>query len=258
MLQLFNFASLPSLPMNSGQIIQPDIFLFGLRIQEPMTVLTDILIALVCFYAYRNLSKTDNRSTNLMRYYFLALGWSTIFGGLVGHAFVYAVGPVWKLIGWYLAMFSVLILEFAVLEQAQPLLKPQITRFITKLNFVVWAGAMIMATYQMNFAFVEIQTAYGIMGVFMPLSLYTYMSTKHRGSKYMLYSVLTLMTTIIVFRAPIVLHTYFNHRDLAHIVICLAVLFMFKGTALYHEKEIKRLAQPLLSSLENDGEQVQQ
>lgn len=192
-----------------------------------------------------------------MRYYFLVLGFSTICGGIIGHAFVYALGPAWKLVGWYLAMFSVLILEFAALEQAKTLLKPRVIKFFTIVNFAVWAGAMIMATYELNFAFVEIQTAYGIMAVFMPLSLYTYRSTKHRGSKYMLYAVLTLMSTIIVFRAPIVLHTYFNHRDLAHIVICLAVLFMLKGAILYHEEAIKKLTQPFAASLKNEADQVQ-
>ncbi len=93
----------------------------------------------------------------------------------------------------------------------------------------------ILTLYTVNFRYVEIHSAFGIVLVFLPLHIYNYKRTGNMGSRFMIYSVLVLISTLFVFRIPIVIHTYFNHMDLAHIIMCVAILLMLKGTALQNQ-----------------------
>jgi len=218
------------------QIVQPDIVLYGLRIQEPVIVLTNFMVSIVCFYAYNSLGKSNDRATQLMRSYFLVFGISTIVGGLLGHAFIYALGFSWKLAGWFLAMFSIFILEFAALEHAKPYLSTKTIRAISAIHYMEMAIAIVLTSYFLDFNFVQIHTVYGVMLVFLPLHIMIYRKTKALASKYMIYAVLVLSSTLIVYTVPIVIHTYFNHGDLAHVIISVSILLMLKGTALYLDK----------------------
>ncbi|MFT7614195.1 MAG: hypothetical protein ACI9J3_003177, partial [Parvicellaceae bacterium] len=93
----------------------PPIDLFGLRIEEPITMATDFLVGIVCFYALfrlmqkkkKNQVKGDPTVFQFLKYFFLLMGISTILGGLLGHGFNYALNIYWKLPYWGVSMFSV-------------------------------------------------------------------------------------------------------------------------------------------------------
>ncbi len=68
---------------------QPSIEILGIRIDEPVTTFTDLIVSVVCLYAFYHLHKIPIKSKvhwNL-KYYFLSMGIATIFGGLIGHGF---------------------------------------------------------------------------------------------------------------------------------------------------------------------------
>src|SRR5688572_803532 len=117
---------------------QPDIVLWGIRIQEPVTTLTDLLVSAVCYYSFYRLQQSGKRDAvfSLFNYYFLTMGLATTFGGLIGHAFLYYFGFKWKLSGWFISMLSVSLLERATIMHARPLLKPRIGNFLSLLNIV--------------------------------------------------------------------------------------------------------------------------
>ena len=124
------------------------IYLGGIRIDEPIVTITDLVISVLSFYYYYKLSvmppsplpstlsptlssplkesglksidkpsdspfkvdgkvgdKVDGRglgdSSHLtffyFKYYFLVMGIATTFGGIIGHAFLYAFTFAWKL-----------------------------------------------------------------------------------------------------------------------------------------------------------------
>ncbi|RLD21281.1 MAG: hypothetical protein DRI69_04475 [Bacteroidetes bacterium] len=218
-----------------AKIIQPDIILFGLRIQEPMVVLTDIILGLVCFYAYRKLPNSGSRANRFMNHYFLLFGLSVIAGGIVGHGFMYALDFSWKLAGWIPAIFSVALLEFAALEYARPGLSDKTVKVIGAMIMTAMLVVTGLTMYFINFKFVEVHSAFGIVLVFLPLHIYNLKRSGNEGSRNMIYAVLVLISTLFVFRIPIVIHTYFNHIDLVHIIMCVAVLLMLKGAALLNE-----------------------
>ena len=88
---------------------QTTVELFEVRLFEPVTVLTDLLVSGVCFYAFHKLGKTPKSSEpdvvcTLFRYYFLAMGIATLYEGIIGHGFLYLFGFKWKLPGWIISM----------------------------------------------------------------------------------------------------------------------------------------------------------
>ena len=89
---------------------QPTIELFGLPIMEPMVTFTDLWITIVCLFAFLSLRKKAFPGVihRYMRYYFLIMALATFLGGVLGHAFQYAVGIEWKLPGWLISMIAVM------------------------------------------------------------------------------------------------------------------------------------------------------
>jgi hypothetical protein len=153
----------------------------------------------------------------------------------VGHGFIYALDFSWKLAGWLPAILSVLLLELAALEYARPFLNLTLIKALYGINIAVALAVTVFTIYHVDFKFVELHSAYGMLLMFLPLHVLIYKRSRHPGSRYMMYSVLILISTLLVFRIPIVLHTYFNHLDLAHMIICVTVLLMWRGTVLYGE-----------------------
>lgn len=213
------------------ELLQPDIYIFGIRIQEPVTTATDVLVALACFYAYwrlRNI-KTAGNALYFLKLYFIVLGIAMLFGGLIGHGFLYLLSPEWKIPGWFISMFSVMLIERSSIEYSQRVLPPQLASFFLKANIVELILLMIVAAYTLNFLFVQIHLAYGVLAVIFPFHLYTYLKTKDKGSLYMLYGVGVLAIAAVIFNYPIVLSKWFNHHDFAHVLMIITTIFFMHG-----------------------------
>jgi len=115
----------------------PRVVWYGVTILEPFTVLTNLIIAAACFYAYRNLKKkklTETRTQLFMSYYFLLIGIATIIGGVVGHAFLYATGLYGKIPGWYIGMAGVALFERAAIAHGSPYLNKTVWQCFSLLN----------------------------------------------------------------------------------------------------------------------------
>jgi uncharacterized membrane protein len=71
-------------------LIQPSIEIWNLQVDEPITTLTDLLLATVSFYAFVRIGRHGERSRIqwYFRYYFLTLGLGAMTGGLLGHSFI--------------------------------------------------------------------------------------------------------------------------------------------------------------------------
>ena len=71
----------------------------GIKILEPVTTITDLLVTVVCFYAFFHLRTHSHKQTKhvkFYRYFFLFMGLATLLGGIIGHAFLYLFTFAWK------------------------------------------------------------------------------------------------------------------------------------------------------------------
>lgn len=209
--------------MDVSAIKQPEIEWLGIRIQEPVTCITDVLIGLVCFYAWYRLRKANGKQAKfkLLEYYFISMGVATMAGGLIGHGFLYLFNDYWKLLGWYTSMLSVGLIERSSIKHAIHLIKPKTGKFFLILNWIELAAMMALTAYTLHFKFVEFHSLYGFLVVVFGFHFYVWRKTGDRGSKMILWSIAVLAGAVYIFNAPVILHEFFNHRDFAHILMAI-------------------------------------
>ncbi len=215
----------------------------GITLHEPVTVITDLLVTAVCWYAFWQLKgQKPGRLNNLFRAYFFTMGLATAYGGIIGHGFIVQLGFVWKVPGWVISMFSVALLERAAIFHAQPLMQPKIGRFFAVLNLVELFSLITVALITLNFFFVEAHAAYGLLVVVASFELYIYRQTKAEGSRLMLIAVAIAALAALVHLSELSLHRWFNHLDLSHIIMAISSWFFYRSAR-------RILQQPITSKL---------
>lgn len=216
--------------------LQPSISLFGIRIDEPINTLTDLVVSVVCFYAFYQLTKRKLSAKTFVyfRMYFLLLGLATLFGGLVGHGFLYLFTFAWKLPGWIISMLSVAFIERSAIEYARPLIDTYIGKFFLILNILELLTVMTITTYTLNFEWVELHSGYGLLAVVLPFHGYVYLKTRDRGSLIILGAVMIASIAALIFMNQISLHAWFNYIDISHVLVASAAFVFYRGALHLH------------------------
>ena len=223
-------------------VIQPDIYLWGLRIAEPVTSLTAIMIAVVCCYAWIRVRKitVKNDVLRLIQAFFLLMALATFFGGIIGHAFLYLLGFAWKVPGWVLSMVSIAALERAAILHARPLMPPFWGRFFSVLNVFELALFLYLALSTLNFHFVEIHAGYGLLIVIGLFEGFVYKKVKDAGSRYVLLALPLAVLAAAVHLARFSFSVWFTFFDIGHVLMCICALMIMRGAekmTMYNSRE---------------------
>lgn len=216
----------------SVEILQPDIYILGLRIAEPITTLTDVMISLASFYGYYRLRKSgrQDNSIRFLKLYFILMGIATALAGIIGHGFLYYFGMAWKVPGWFFSMVAIMFIERSSIEHAKTLIGKKTGKFFLMANLWELGIMMTITALTLNFLFVEIHSAYGVLGTVFAFHLFVYRKTKDIGSRYMLWGVAILTVATFIFNYPIIINKWFNHSDFAHTLMTITtILFMYGG-----------------------------
>ncbi len=213
------------------KIVQPGIEIFGILLMEPVTVITNLMISVMCFYAYWKMSKDQVIGATLvyLKNYFLFMGMATTWGGFIGHGFLYALDPRWKLVGWIISMIAVGLIERSSISYANRLVSPALGKFFLIANVVELVILMSLVIYSVHFKYVEIHSAYGFIVVVCGFHLFVFLKTKDLGSLQMMWATISLLIAVYIFNKPVILHTFFNHRDLAHLFMLLGSWFQYRS-----------------------------
>ncbi len=233
-------------------------YLGNLRIDEPVTVLTDLIVSAVCFWSFIKLTRfpIKNKVHLYLKYYFLSMSIATFIGGIVGHGFLYAIkaewhlssgfanvvkGIVgakrmniaanpWKLPGWLTSMFSVMLVERASIEYARKIIKPGIGTFFAWFNIFELLFFITITFSTLNFFFVEVHTFYGFMIIVLSFNLIIFYKTRSKGSKAFLLAVGFAALAALVFMNQWSLHKWFNYFDLSHTFMALSAYMFYRGS----------------------------
>jgi len=219
--------------------LQPSIYILGIRIDEPVTAFTDLIVSAVCLYAFIKLTLRKGHTKTLLyfRFYFLFMSIATLFGGVIGHAFLYTLSFSWKLPGWVISMFSVALIERSAIEYARPHIDKRVGMFFLVFNIIELVTILSITMSTLNFKWVEFHSGYGLLAIVLPFHAYTYYKTKDRGSLTMIVAVLIASCAAIIFMNKISFHTWFNYLDASHILMSVAAFVFYKG-ALRLQKNI--------------------
>lgn len=210
---------------------QPSIEIFGLIIHEPVTALTDVLVAIICFVAYLKLNRLSPRGQvhNLFKYYFLSMAAATFLGGVVGHALLHYVPFYMKVPGWVVSMLSVALLERAVIQYSRKWTEPKIGAFFSKLNIAELLIFLVLSLVTLNFQFVLVHAAYGMAIVVLGFASFVYYKERSLGSRQIITAVLISAIGAAFFVFQIGISKWFNHVDISHVFMMIASVYYYFG-----------------------------
>lgn len=215
------------------------IYLFGIRIDEPVVTLTDLLVSVLCFiFAYK--IHNNNKSEKVFTYfklYFLIMGIATAFGGLIGHAFLYNFNFYWKLPGWITSMFSIMFVERAAIEHTRIKLSKKIVQLLGLLNIIEFLIFLTLTIVTLNFFFVEFHSGYGLMFVVLSLESFLFIKTRNKASKYILIGVAFAACAALIFMNKVSPHQWFNYLSTSHIFMAIAAYFFYLGASRINMKD---------------------
>jgi len=214
--------------------LQPSVEMLHVRIDEPITTLTDLLLATICFYAFFRVRKLHytGRIKWYFKYYFLTLGLGAASGGFFGHAFLYRLTDGWKMVSWILTLGSVALIAHALIEIAGPMFRPWFPKLLSRFNILIFALALFYTLWTMAFSPVKYYTIYGMLVVVGSFSYFLYRKTGSRGMLILLGAVGVGFLSAIVFSFEWGLSPWFNHKDISHVILSISAFGFYKGAAL--------------------------
>ena len=213
------------------KFIQPSIEVLNLRIDEPVTTLTDVLLAVICFYAFIRIGRLESavRGRKYFRLYFLVLGTGALTGGLLGHAFQYRLTDEWKLISWILTPVSVSLIIQALLEVARPWLTGKTAAWISRINILILFPVLGLTIRYVSFLPVKYYAAFGLIVMAGSLNYFIFQKSRERGVLFLVGGIGIGFLSMVIFSLEWGFSAWFNHRDISHMILCLSVFYMYKG-----------------------------
>ncbi|KPK79716.1 MAG: hypothetical protein AMS27_17765 [Bacteroides sp. SM23_62_1] len=210
---------------------EPSIYIFDIRLDEPVTTLTDLLVAGVSLYALFQLLKrpAQNKIHHYLRFFFLGMALSTALGGLIGHGFFYLFSPPWQLPGWMASMIAIAFLEQASIDQSSGLLRPGLSKFLTWLIIIELTAFTVLTVMTIDFIFVVIHTAFGLLIIVAPLQLFLRIHNNNPGSTWFLAAISITAISTPFFINQWIIHQWFNHFCICHTLIAISMWFFYKG-----------------------------
>jgi hypothetical protein len=204
---------------------QPDIYLAGIRISEPVVTLTGLMIGAISFYAFlqvRHLASTSSAHFYFAAF-FLFMSISSVVGPLFGHAFQYLVGIKGKKVSWILIVISQAALAQAVLEHTEALLTPSAKWTLTLINWLLAPLALAIAFRKSSFLWVGLQGAVCMLLVVLPFEWLLFSMDGNRSSELLVYAVPLVALSAI---APVLKWSpsvWFTFWDVSHVFVIIAL-----------------------------------
>ena len=201
----------------------------GITINEPLGSAMDLLVTIVCLWAFFRLrkEKRNDLAFKYFNFFFLTMAIATFFGGILGHAFIHEINFAWKLPGWLTSMFSISLLERASIKHAKKYLHPSVARFYEIANIVELLIAMIITFSTLDFFWVEMHSGFGLLAVILPIQFFTYIKTKNKGSFLFLMGVGAAIISALFFMNEISYNKLVNYLVFSH-------FFMAVGSYIFY------------------------
>lgn len=208
--------------MNQVEIIH--FTLFGLKLQEPMALITNWMIAGFCFFAFFRLMENNQQEVNWWRRFFLILGISTFLGGL-GHLFFYYFDKLGKFPNWITGISAGYFAGNAMLIRLRSQSAKKILQVVLIIKMLAF---MVLAIALKNFVFVAVDAIVtylffcGVIGLILYFRGFTEM-------RFMVYGVLVCLPSAFIFLLKINPHKWLNKDDLSHLLMLGCTMCFYMG-----------------------------
>ena len=205
----------------------PTIEIFGLLVTEPMTWITNWIVAAVCLFFGHKLfyDKQADLSQKFWSLFFLFIGMASVTGG-TAHGFINYVGHKFHHAAWILSGISIFCAQLAVLPLIEnPKFKSGIRIFIYVQLMAMSASVLIFQ----HFSSVLVDSIVGLIGVVIPVAAFHYKRTGSKRSIWIIIGVLTNLLPAIIHLLKISVNEWFNFNDISHVVMIGCFYVMYKA-----------------------------
>ena len=218
--------------MEADSILNPIQFIGSVEWREPVTTLTDFLVALVCwtaFYFFQRQKSSSHVSYPWFRGYFLVFAIGMTSAAWLGHGFQAYVSPKTKMIGWICGATGIGFLQMGSLRAIEELIKPSLRKVLPYVFFFEWLVAVSLMIGLFDFRVTQVNSAFGLVGLVLPMHIYRYLKTKKAGSKWIIGALAYSLIPGIVYSNQISISRWFNYHDISHVLMAVFMTLMFMG-----------------------------
>jgi hypothetical protein len=203
-----------------------EISFLSYRLLEPGTFFSDLLMAFACYYFYTSIKKNAfNKYHNQISLFFLFMGFSS-FTGAFAHMLVLYTGKSLHYVSWILTGISVFFIEYGISSHiANERTRNRFLIFIKIKLLFFFIGASIL----MDFLFVKINTAIGLLGIVSPILLYHLIKLEKKCYIYSLLGIFLALIPAIFHQIKFEFVGIFNMNDLSHFFLILCLFLVFFG-----------------------------
>lgn len=206
--------------------------LFGAQIFEPVTILTNAAIAIVCVYSFFQLNKTKTNIAFQWSMFFVLIGLSSIVGSL-GHGVHYQLGnSFFKCVEFFMNAISLIAIYYCyqAAHTNYSIQKTKQTKLLRNI-VIVWITLLLLITiWFSNFILIKIHA-----GIVLSYSFVVHLITYKRkiaGSGWIAFGIGVSFISILTHSLKVKLSDWFNHKDISHLIMAVSLLLIFKGVQL--------------------------
>ncbi len=207
-------------------MIDTTIHIGNIFIHEPVTVLTDFIIAMIAFTFFKNLIANSEALKN-WRLFFLFISLSSFIGGCSHAFFEMHTGVLYKTIWITMQLMNGAALFFAQQAMLLSVLRDSVNYNAWKLSFKIQLFLYFVTLIAVQQYYVTIiENAIG----FIPIMIIHLLEKKKIDNCIMIsMGILISFITAIVHTTKYSLSAYFNYNDIAHVFIMISLTVMFLG-----------------------------
>jgi hypothetical protein len=205
------------------------IILFGFKLFEPVTILTNTIITAYGLFAYLRTLTFHHKASRYWGMFFLLMGISTLLASIT-HGVHEQLGDTFLRVSWFLSNSVSLVCIYFFYRATftySNLKNGTATQFIN-IVALVWVFSLLVVTFFLN-DFLLIKIHAGIVLVYSLFVHYTTFRHKRAGSGYIVAGIVISFLSIIVHSIKFSFGEWFNYKDISHVIVLISLVFLYKG-----------------------------
>ena len=215
-------------------ILNPSLFIGNIEWREPMTTLTDMVMALVALWAFYQFHKKipkGNASHPFFRNYFIFMGVGMTCAAWIGHGAQAYLSFDYKAIGWTITSIGFFNLQMGALRVLKSRINP-VWFWIFNWTFVVqlvvyWI--LLSNSETRTFEIAQASTGLSVMGWVLPLSLYSVAKKINPKSMGIVLAISFAIAPAVVYNQQISIHKWMNYHDISHLLSAIYVYLLYRA-----------------------------
>ncbi|MFT5156281.1 MAG: hypothetical protein ACI9NN_000314 [Bacteroidia bacterium] len=218
-------------------ILNPTVFLGDFEWREPVTTLTDFLVALVCWFAVYSFVKAPKNQRvrpyhTIFIFYFLSFAIGMTSAAWFGHGLQAYVSPRFKIIGWCFGATGLMLLQQGSFYLVEGCVQRAWMRSAIRAAFVVqWFTFLVLAIHPSTSQFMvaQINSTLAIIGTILPMHLINYRTNNDARSRLVLGAIAFSLIPGVVYSQQLSFGRWCNYHDISHILMATFMFFMFRA-----------------------------